>query len=283
MKEIVKETDLAAFKTALAGKLPAEVIITDATDRFGAQRIGLSIEGKPAGISISAADVALNWKEKSLAKQSNILRNVQEVVRNELCNPSLCNPADLIGDTTKLFLSLMPYDERLIKDLVYARVPDFSGIVAVLRQEVEYRSDAIGTILLTEDQTEKLFPGWKKEELIRLAFYNTRKMFSYRLEKVYGLPILTDTGYRGFGANAILFPDVLADMEEKLSGGYYIIPSSVQEVILMPDAKITSDGLNDIIRSVNASAVKEAEILCDHAWHYHDGKITAVLEGGVGR
>ena len=56
-----------------------------------------------------------------------------------------------------------------------------------------------------------------------------------------------------------------------LAGGFsqYIIPSSVFEVLIIPDdGKISPKELSELVVSTNEQAVKDSEILSDHAYYY---------------
>lgn len=79
---------------------------------------------------------------------------------------------------------------------------------------------------------------------------------------------------RHFGASVMMLDDILREQETKL-GSYHIIPSSIHEVLLVPDSlHITSDDLRDMLIDVNdSSAVKDSEILSNRIYSYSDGKL----------
>jgi len=57
---------------------------------------------------------------------------------------------------------------------------------------------------------------------------------------------------------------------EKLGGSFYILPSSVHEVILVPDnEEISKDNLVRMVREVNATQVEEQEQLSDFVYYYN--------------
>lgn len=70
-----------------------------------------------------------------------------------------------------------------------------------------------------------------------------------------------------YGASAILYPDVLSYFAGKLNCDFYILPSSIHEVLLLPiQPDTTPYELNCIIRDVNQSHVLKEEILSDHVY-----------------
>lgn len=71
---------------------------------------------------------------------------------------------------------------------------------------------------------------------------------------------------KAYGAiGAIIKRDVL---EEHFPNGYYILPSSVHEVLLLPkdSCSLGDSELTDMVRAVNANEVRPEEVLSDHAY-----------------
>ena len=81
---------------------------------------------------------------------------------------------------------------------------------------------------------------------------------------------------RTFGAVCILDENILSQFAEK-HGSFYILPSSVHEVILIPVGEsVAMSGLSEIVKEVNETQVPPDEILSDDAYLYNfnDRKIT---------
>lgn len=74
------------------------------------------------------------------------------------------------------------------------------------------------------------------------------------------------------GAGVIAYPNFLQETWEILGGNFYILPSSIHELLFLKDTSdITKQELTDIVRSVNATEVSPQEQLSDNVYHY-DGK-----------
>lgn len=71
------------------------------------------------------------------------------------------------------------------------------------------------------------------------------------------------------GAAAIAYPGVLEDIADRLDTNLIILPSSIHEVIIMPET-MESDFhvLNAMVREINQTELKEEEILSDTAYYY---------------
>lgn len=74
------------------------------------------------------------------------------------------------------------------------------------------------------------------------------------------------------GASVLLYPEIMRLCKEKLGSDFIILPSSVDEVILVPDAgcKDTMDSgeLANMIQSINETEVRVEDRLSDHAYRY---------------
>lgn len=71
------------------------------------------------------------------------------------------------------------------------------------------------------------------------------------------------------GACAIQYSDFLEQAAETLGGDFYVLPSSINEVLLVADdGSMDLSYLEAIVRSVNETEVAPADRLSDHVFHY---------------
>lgn len=71
------------------------------------------------------------------------------------------------------------------------------------------------------------------------------------------------------GATVILYDGLLKKFAEKVGGDFYILPSSLHEVILLPaTGDMDVDYLIDMVRTVNATEVAPEEVLSDSVYKY---------------
>lgn len=72
-----------------------------------------------------------------------------------------------------------------------------------------------------------------------------------------------------YGASALFYPEQLEKMTEKLEGSYFILPSSVHEVIAVPDdGSLEEKDLEEMVTEINASQVEPRDQLSDHVYHF---------------
>lgn len=80
--------------------------------------------------------------------------------------------------------------------------------------------------------------------------------------------VLTNTR-RYYGAASLVYQNMMEKIGELFKNDYYILPSSVHELILLEKTEdILPEVLNQMIMDVNRSQVEEEEWLSDHAYYY---------------
>jgi hypothetical protein len=87
-------------------------------------------------------------------------------------------------------------------------------------------------------------------------------------EDIGSIYVLTNAS-GSLGAAALFYPDVKEKTGEILGSDYYILPSSIHEVILVPDAAgIDKKELCDMVKQANRTVVEPQDILSDNVYHY---------------
>ena len=72
-----------------------------------------------------------------------------------------------------------------------------------------------------------------------------------------------------FGASVILYPHLLESIAKRMDCDFIILPSSIHEVLLIPDSSENKSLHYDaIIQEVNLTQLSPEEILSDHAYYY---------------
>lgn len=161
---------------------------------------------------------------------------------------------------------------------------DFALLFYVLT-DMDESGEKINIMLIRNEHLDR----WKvaAEEVSRAAWANTEKLFPHKFRIVHaeGLPedrnmeeggvgqdedvyILTNQ-YMDYGASAILYPHILEQIGVYLDGNYFVLPSSVHEVIIVPENfELLKEDMECVIREVNETQVQAEEFLSDHAYYY---------------
>lgn len=105
----------------------------------------------------------------------------------------------------------------------------------------------------------------QKEELLN---YTLEKMAKEIEERNIPMYVLTNTK-RYYGAASLVYPDMLENIGEMLKEDFYILPSSVHEIIFVGKTNcVDSFVLNEMVAEVNQTQVEEEEWLSDHVYLY---------------
>lgn len=94
-----------------------------------------------------------------------------------------------------------------------------------------------------------------------------------------GKEMLTVTTADGInGASAITLPEIQQGLQRRL-GDFYIIPSSIHEMLCFSAQDTDPSGLNDMIMQVNIAEVETVDWLGDHAYICRNGVISSIGKG----
>ena len=103
---------------------------------------------------------------------------------------------------------------------------------------------------------------------------------AYMEEIVNGVPMyVLSSRNRIDGAACILYPTLLADICDSLQSSFYIIPSSIHEVLVLPsDSTDDSAKIREMIKEINDTQVAAEEILSYSLYFYNrDGNMLYIV------
>ena len=76
------------------------------------------------------------------------------------------------------------------------------------------------------------------------------------------------------GAGAMFCDALLEKIQTKLDCDFYLLPSSIHEVIIVPDeGGFDRSELDEMVKTINATEVNPDDRLADHVFYYSDGKL----------
>ena len=85
-----------------------------------------------------------------------------------------------------------------------------------------------------------------------------------------GPQLMVLTNMQGMhGAGAMFYPDQLETIAQQMGTDFFVLPSSVHEVLILPDDGTTEpDSLQFMVREINQSTVAPEDRLSDFVYHY---------------
>ena len=150
-----------------------------------------------------------------------------------------------------------------------------NGMTVGYRVMLDADGDTIKSFAITDRNIKML--GVKRNDLFANAHMNTCEMLpvnTFSMASFFGvsdgdnIKVLTNvTGV--YGATSILYDGVLDEMQNIIGSPYYILPSSIHEVILLPDDEsVELDDMKSMVKEINKYVVAPAERLGDEIMHY---------------
>ncbi len=275
-----------------------EVTLNNVVKNNGLELTGIIImeKSKSAAPTIYLDDYYDEIKGNKETKE--IGRIVNEVLRLYKQN---CNNLDFdfsfFSDygkmESRIMYKLLNYEanRKLLLDVPHVRYMDLAVVFYVL---VDHESIGNGSVLIHNNHAQM----WKVSEsdLYETATKNTPKLMQYRfssmdniiaefLDSEEAVDFLTCDEIRPndlyvltnnkklFGAACLLYDGLLKRISQKLKSSLYIIPSSIHELIIIPQKAFpyTKDELIEMVRTVNANEVDIVDILSDNVYEYKLG------------
>ena len=183
-----------------------------------------------------------------------------------------------------LFVKLVNTErnESLVEHSISKEFLDLSAVVRVI---LKMDKEGMSSMALSKKDAENL--GMTEEEIYAAALANTLRLFPPKLMNLWGyveqnigigLPYEEDevTTYiltnqkEVDGAFYLMSRELVGAIAEMLEDDLYILPSSVNEVLLVRASEVRDgvDGLKAMVRDVNETIVAEKEILSYSVYHY---------------
>lgn len=263
-----------------------DVQIHTALKNNGSERVGLNFSDKNVNLSptIYLEEYFKHYKEEESFEDivNSILEVYHEVKFEHSWQIHTITNFNIIKEKIVCKLIHAPRNETLLKTLPFVPFLDFA-IVFYILFEVDEKGTA--TIPVTED----LIQLWETslKEIHELAKQNTPKLLPavfkpmrIVMEELLGNPcdniiqaddimfVLTNS-LRSLGASCILYENTLLHIGNFLKENYYILPSSIHEIIIIPESQAPCrETLNEMIIEVNETQVEPEEVLSDHVYYY---------------
>lgn len=249
---------------------------------------GISIQEGEQGI---APTIYLNDFYQEFLKGADIPRIVEQIleiyrasrIKGKIDTAFYTDYENIRG---RIACKLINYqrNSELLHRIPHVRYLDLAVVFYYL---LEHEELGTGTILIYRSHLEM----WRisEEELYRQARENTLKLLPWEFysmqeailnllegdEQEDWLPgsslpmyVLTNES-RSMGAAVILFDQVLETVGKRLGEDFYILPSSIHEVIVIPAAfALPARELEDMVREINETQVLPQDVLSDRVYYY---------------
>ena len=234
-----------------------------------------AIDGRPMGeILKELVDIVSRSRDKAELLGSLDYGNYESV--KEYLSVTLVN-----GRDNRQMLSRMPYrqmeDLALIMEL---KLPMEEGTGSVKVSHEMVRQWGVGTDILFAQAQENALkaepPSLQRLEETMLAFATGNDAAQNLLEQEQIIPeevpshlyVLSNMS-RNKGAAVLSYPGILEKTDQLLPQGFYILPSSIHELLIAPKSpELNPKELGVMVRAINRAEVAKEDQLSDRVYEY---------------
>lgn len=180
-------------------------------------------------------------------------------------------------------------NEKRLNNLVFRRIGN--GFVMIPYIVMHSNDEGSFRTAVTKEMAEDF--GYNEDELMARAYMNTVEKCEpifigiddvialkdisradnpmcedIRINPNSKMYILSNT-YQQDGAVVLFYPDMMRRIGELLGKNYYVLPSSVHEVLIVPEGNgFTLEMMRDVVKEVNTTTIDPKDLLSDKVMFY---------------
>lgn len=229
------------------------------------------------GASLSQiVDKIIEIYNEDLPKENvdmNFFRDFDKV-RSEICYKIINR------NRNKALLERIPHVDFLDLSVCFFyschNMPLGCGSILIYNSHADMWNISTETLMkLAQKNTNRIYP-WEVHNMNELLteFAGTDEIVDAKLEQKEDtsgyIPMkVLGNAQRVHGAACMIYPGVLKHVSESVNDNLFILPSSIHEVILLPESEVNDPRqLSDMIFEVNVTQVEPEEILSDSLYYY---------------
>ena len=276
LKTTLNNTDLAEAELSL-----------QKVDKLNGEYNSLCIKPKDSIIGMNInLDSIYKAFEEGVDYETLVKRTTEECI-DGLASRPLVNLNELtdyskIKDKLSLEVVSAERNANTLKSIPHNMLEDMAVITRIVLDKTEYGS---ATIVITDSLCKQF--GITKEQLFEDALVNApivrpseiKGMSEVMSEMMPGLMpevapedeqiFVASVPDKNHGAGVIAYPNFMEDAAQKLGGSFYLLPSSIHELLLVKDnGQMSAQDLENMVKEVNATQVEPCDQLTDHVYFY---------------
>ena len=183
-------------------------------------------------------------------------------------------------EKNKKMLEETPYIPFLDMAVVFYFLADNdqNGIASIrITNEImnDWKTDVKELYTLASDNSKRIFeekvmPMSKMFEEFNIDISKIRSEEANRIYEERSEPYVVTNNIGINGASVILYPDMLREIAAKLGGDFYVLPSSIHEVLVVSASEdIDEKSLKKMVEDINRNYLLPDEYLSDNVYKYN--------------
>ena len=165
-------------------------------------------------------------------------------------------------------------NEELLKQIPYEPFLDLAVVYYIQIDNTRFGSAAI------QIRNEHL-RYWRveKEEMRRFAEKNTPRIYPVQIRQIVRFMYVATNEQCSLGAAVMRYPDFREKVRGMIRGDFYILPSSIHEVILVPESfGLEPERMQEMVKEINQTRVAPEEVLSDSVYYFDGEEIRIVAK-----
>ena len=282
---MTEESFYEEMKAALIAQKPEEMEISFATvnkpNLPGLHACTLKMPGVMAAPTFYLEDLQEDY-EKGVAPE-DIARSVIEFAKENHIDtlPGGLDIGDYESVQKNLGLTVigMKDNKEYLENTVYRKIEDLALIPTIIINDEK----GTGKIRINKDFLKE----WDvtEKEVMTDAEQNAPRLMPPLFQRISDNPadalyVVTNEYFAG-GASALFYPGFLGFMAAAFGTDLLILPSSVNEALILPDCGADVEELLQIVKTVNRTQVEPGDFLSDSVYRYnHKDGFKKILPAG---
>ena len=165
-------------------------------------------------------------------------------------------------------------NEELLKQIPYEPFLDLAVVYYIQIDNTRFGS---ATIQIRNEHLRY----WRveKEEIRRLAEKNTPRIYPVQIRQIVRFMYVATNEQCSLGAAVMRYPDFREKVRGMIRGDFYILPSSIHEVILVPESfGLEPERMQEMVKEINQTGVAPEEVLSDSVYYFDGEEIRIVAK-----
>ncbi len=154
---------------------------------------------------------------------------------------------------------------------------DFLDLAVIYRIVMTQEEDGLNTILITDSIMKEM--GITREELEQLAMENTMRMFPAVITGFSDHIYMMTSTIKINGATTMMYQEVIKRFSKKIGKNLFVVPSSIHEVMLIPEKSADLEFIKQTLEEGNRLYVTPKEFLSGNVYFYNRKKDTIRMAG----
>lgn len=165
-------------------------------------------------------------------------------------------------------------NEELLKQIPYE---PFLDLAVVYYIQIDNTRFGLAAIQIRNEHLRY----WRveKEEIRRFAEKNTPRIYPVQIRQIVRFMYVATNEQCSLGAAVMRYPDFREKVRGMIRGDFYILPSSIHEVILVPESfGLEPERMQEMVKEINQTGVAPEEVLSDSVYYFDGEEIRIVAK-----